>query len=236
MDKKKKFKIKENKLIKNKKDKFLKQKEILAEINNFFKSYKNNLEGKEFLIIYNKNGILEKISLKFLKENFFHLLGLHKTSKKSALKFYESLEKKTLRAEDIEIGNFTERKLSVYQGMINIFRQQSRIAEYNPNNSYQKNLLINKGMALVDVESEAVLGIRYSNPENKIAVPVSLLKQKLKNICYRETETNIICMFEKNINENFYSRIIYKNIDIKILLEERNKEIAKLLNSKLLEK
>lgn len=45
-------------------------KEVLSKINTFFKEYRENLENRDFLIIYQNKGKQNKIFLRFLKENF----------------------------------------------------------------------------------------------------------------------------------------------------------------------
>lgn len=123
------------------------------------------------------------------------------------------------------------KKLSVSSEMIKIFSQKSKIAVYDPENKYQKNLSIDNGMTLSIPKSNAVLGIRYT--EKGKSVPVSLLQQKLENISYKDTITDIICMFEKNIEEEKYSKLIYNMVDIKELFQE-NEDIKDLLTEELL--
>lgn len=115
--------------------------------------------------------------------------------------------------------------------MIKIFKGQSRIGKYDPNNIYQKKLLIDNGIGLSIPNSNMVLGIRVLSGKN--AVPVSLLQQKLENISQKDTITDIICMFEKNVIEEQYNKIIYNTVDVKNLLQE-NKELEKLLTVDLL--
>lgn len=45
------------------------KKEILSKVNIFFKTYKKNLENKDFLLVYNNKKDL--ISVRFLKKIFF---------------------------------------------------------------------------------------------------------------------------------------------------------------------
>ena len=205
------------------------KKEILSKINNFFKEYKRNLENKDFLIMYQNNEEQKKIFLRFLKENFLHLTGINRSI--PSFDFYKKLEKRTLKADDITLGKFTEKKLQVCNEMIRIFKENSKIGTYDPNNSYQKNLSIDKGMALTIPNSDMVLGIRFIG--DRYTVPVSLLQQKLENISQKDTITDIICMFEKNVIEEQYNKIIYNTVDVKNLLQE-NKELEKLLTVDLL--
>lgn len=208
------------------------KRNILKQIYKFQKLYKKKLENKEFLLIYKNLKEIEKINLSFSKENFFHLTGLGQgKSFLTPLRFYKRIEKNLLVVDDFEVKNFTLKKLSVSAEMVKIFSEKSKIAIYDPKNKYQKNLSIDNGMALSIPESNAVLGIRYI--ENEKSVPVSLLKQKLENISYKDTITDIVCMFEKNIKEEQYSKIVYNTIDVKTLLQE-NKELEKLLAEDLL--
>lgn len=86
-------------------------------------------------------------------------------------------------------------------------------------------------MALSISDSNMVLGIRITG--GKYTVPVSLLQQKLENISYKDTITDIICMFEKNTEEEKYSKLIYSMVDIKELFQE-NEDIKGLLTEELL--
>lgn len=208
------------------------KRDILKQIYKFQKMYKSKLENKDFLIVYKNFEETKKIKLSFTKENFLHLIGLGRGKEfLTPLKFYKKIEKNILVTDDFEVKDFTLKKLSVSIEMIKIFSERSKIAVYDTENKYQKNLSIDNGMALSIPESNAVLGIRYTK-ENE-AVPVSLLKQKLENISQKDTITDIICMFEKNVMEEQYNKIIYNTVDIKNLLQE-NKELEKLLTLDLL--
>lgn len=208
------------------------KEEILKQIVKFHRLYKNELVNKEFLIIYKSLENIKKASISFLKENFFHLIGIEQgKSFLTPLNFYKKLERKQLKITDFEVKNFTLKKLSVSTEMIRIFSEKSKIAIYDIKNKYQKNLSIDNGMALSIPESNAVLGIRYTK-ENE-AVPVSLLQQKLENISQKDTITDIVCLLEKTIKEEEYNKIVYNTIDMKVLLE-KNKELEKLLTKNLL--
>ena len=208
------------------------KEEILKQIVKFHRLYKNKLVNKEFLIIYKTLENIKKANISFLRENFFHLIGIGQgKSFLTPLNFYKKLERKQLKITDFEVKNFTLKKLSISTEMIRIFSEKSKIAVYDTENKYQKNLSIDNGMALSIPESNAVLGIRYTKGNE--AVPVSLLKQKLENISQKDTITDIICMFEKDIMEEQYNKIIYNTVDIKNLLQE-NKELEKLLTTDLL--
>ena len=164
----------------------------------------------------------------------FYLTGLEIGQRSiSPIDFYKKLENKTLKTNDIALGKFTEKKLKVYEEMIRIFKEQSRIGDYDSSNFYQKNLSIDKGMALSIPNSDMVLGIRFIG--GRYTVPVSLLQQKLENISYKDTITDIVCMFEKNIKEEKYSKIVYTTVEIETLINN-NKELEDLLASELLEK
>lgn len=205
-----------------------KEQEVLQKIIKFYREYKENLENKDYLIIYKKENKLEYLILTFTKENFYHLTGLGRgKSFLTPLKFYKKLESRTLKATEIEIKNFTLKKLSVSNKMIEIFKNKSKIGIYNPNNSYQKKLFIDKGIALSSSESDVVLGMRYT--ESKKAVPVSLLKQKLENIAYKESITEVLFLFEKNISEEKYNKIIVNAWEIEKLIEE-NSDLRNFLN------
>ena len=88
-------------------------------------------------------------------------------------------------------------------------------------------------MALSIPNSDMVLGIRFIG--GRYTVPVSLLQQKLENISYKDTITDIVCMFEKNIKEEKYTKIVYTTVEIETLINN-NKELEDLLASELLEK
>lgn len=204
------------------------KKNIINKIKECFNLYNNYLIDRDFLIVYKSKNEYCILNLQFKKENFLHLTGIEKIK---PLKFYEKLKDKTLKIKDIEVGEYSNMKLSVFPDMINIFKEKSKIGAYNQSNKFHKNLSIDQGMALSIPESNAVLGIRHI--ENEKSVPVSLLKQKLENISYKDTITDIVCMFEKNIKEEQYSKIVYNTIDVKTLLQE-NKELEKLLAEDLL--
>lgn len=209
------------------------KQDILNQIIKFHKLYKKKLANKNFLLIYKNFGEIKKINLSFSKENFFHLTGVGQGKDiLTSLKFYKKIERRQLVIDEFEVKKFTLKKLSVSSEMIKIFTEKSKIAVYDPENKYQKNLSIDNGMALSIPKSDAVLGIR--NIENSKSVPVSLLQQRLENISYKDTITDIICMFEKNIHEEKYNKLVYSITDIKKLLEN-DEELENLLAEELLE-
>lgn len=208
------------------------KEEILKQIVKFHRLYKNKLVNKEFLIIYKTLENIKKANISFLKENFFHLIGIEQgKSFLTPLNFYKKLERKQLKITDFEVRNFTLKKLSVSSEMIRIFSEKSKIAVYDTENKYQKNLSIDNGMALSIPKSNAVLGIRYIKEDE--TVPVSLLQQKLENISQKDTITDIICMFEKNIKEKQYNKVVYNTVDIQEILKI-DKELEKILTFELL--
>ena len=71
--------MKENIKINKRKNSQNFKKEILSKINKFFKEYKENLENRDFLIIYKNNGKKDEIFLRFLRENFLHLTGINRS-------------------------------------------------------------------------------------------------------------------------------------------------------------
>ena len=205
-----------------------KDKNIINKIKKCFDLYNSHLINREFLIIYKLKDEFNILNLQFKKENFLHLTGIEKIK---PLKFYAKLNDKTLKMKDIEIGQYSNIKLSVFPEMINIFKEKSKIGTYDQNNKFHKNLSIDQGMALSIPKSNAVLGIRYIKEDE--TVPVSLLKQKLKKISQKDTITDIVCMFEKNVKEEQYNKIVYNTIDIQEILKN-NKELEKILTSDLL--
>ena len=205
-----------------------KNKNIINKIEKCFNLYNSCLINKDFLIVYKLKDKFNILNLQFKKENFLHLTGIEKIK---PLKFYEKLNDKTLKTEDIKVGQYSNIKLSVFPEMINIFKEKSEIGTYDENNKFHKNLSIDQGLTLSIPKSDVILGIRKI--ENGKSVPVSLLKQKLKKISKKDTITDIICMFEKNVIEEQYNKIIYNTVDVKNLLQE-NKELEKLLTEDLL--
>ena len=205
------------------------KEKIFKKLISFHKAYKQNLENKDFLLLFYNENELKKISISFDKKNFFHLTGLNKTNLLTPNKFYKKLENKTLSLKDIEIKNFTTKKLSASSDMIKIFNKKSKIALYNPQNKYQKKLSIDSGLTLSN--SNSILGIRFI--DEKKAVPVSLLKQKLENICLKETTTDIVCILKKEKTEEKYNEINENTLSLNEIIKT-NPDIKNLISNELL--
>ena len=88
---------------------------LLKKLNLAQKIYEEHFLNKEFLYIYEEQGILKEFKLIFNSGHFKHLTGVEfiKNNYESTAKnFYKAVKNGRLDLSNIKIGNFTEIKLN----------------------------------------------------------------------------------------------------------------------------
>ena len=108
---------------------------LLKKLNLAQKIYEEYFLNKEFLCIYEEQGILKEFKLIFNSGHFKHLTGIEfiKNNYKSTAKnFYKAIKNGRLDLSNIKIGNFTEIKLKHFSDLQNIFYSPSIYYKFSP--------------------------------------------------------------------------------------------------------
>lgn len=108
---------------------------LLKKLNLAQKIYEEYFLNKEFLCIYEEQGILKEFKLIFNSGHFKHLTGiefLENNYKSTAKNFYKAIKNGRLDLSNIKIGNFTEIKLKHFSDLQNIFYSPSIYYKFSP--------------------------------------------------------------------------------------------------------
>lgn len=186
------------------------------------KLYKENLEGKSLLIIFENNNEINKIEIIFSKSNFQHLTGIELDNKKQVKSFYNRCLNKVISEKDIKFkkDGTTELKLSVLEQLMNMNTNARMIGEYNFSKIY---LYTDKVLGGI----HATIGLKKVN---NYYVANTALKEDIRNVAIKTNR--IICIMSKEISKKLYEEITYiaKNIDIDKVLKDKN--VIKNINFK----
>ncbi|WP_294063947.1 PBECR4 domain-containing protein [uncultured Fusobacterium sp.] len=230
--------------------------EQLDDIKKALKIYEEKLLNKEILILHaemsDKN--LKKLSLEnlktlkkingieiaFEKKNFMHLAGIIRKSIKIPLNtFYDNMKANKIFLNDFKVSEFTEKKSLIFPQLPLTLRSIGTVGDYN----YSKiNIEADKIIGSTRKTNTAVLGVRekqeniVSNFFKKMYAPVTLLDEITENLIKSNTQRKILAIFEKSINDKFYTNLVYKHKEYPIENIYNNKEIYKLLTFDLQEK
>ena len=230
--------------------------EQLDDIKKALKIYEEKLLNKEILILYaemsDKN--LKKLSLEnlktlkkingieitFEKKNFMHLAGIIRKSIKIPLNtFYDNMKANKILLNDFKVSEFTEKKSLIFPQLPLTLRSIGTVGDYN----YSKiNIEADKIIGSTRKTNTAVLGVRekqeniVSNSFKKMYAPVTLLDEVTENLIKSNTQRKILAIFEKSINDKFYTNLVYKHKEYPIENIYNNKEFYKLLSFQLQEK
>ena len=99
------------------------------------KIYEEYFLNKEFLCIYEEQGIFKELKLVFNSGHFKHLTGIEfikNNHESSAKNFYKAVKNGRLDLSNIKIGNFTEIKLKHFPDLQNIFYSPSIYYKFSP--------------------------------------------------------------------------------------------------------
>lgn len=230
--------------------------EQLDDIKKALKIYEEKLLNKEILILHaemsDKN--LKKLSLEnlktlkkingieiaFEKKNFMHLAGIIRKSIKIPLNtFYDNMKANKIFLNDFKVSEFTEKKSLIFPQLPLTLGSIGTVGDYN----YSKiNIEADKIIGSTRKTNTAVLGVRekqeniVSNFFKKMYAPVTLLDEITENLIKSNTQRKILAIFEKSINDKFYTNLVYKHKEYPIENIYNNKEIYKLLTFDLQEK
>lgn len=203
----------------------MKEKEMMKKLSESAKLYKENLQNKNLLIMYEKNNKIEYIEILFLARNFMHLTGVRSTELKKANQFYQACLENKLNRKDLKMkeDGTTQLKMDIISNMIKNNEEWKIIGLYNGSKEKLKTdiLLGNKSMCLGVIKE-------VSN----YYIPNTLLKEDIRKIT-KENNT-IVGLLKKEREEQIYQNVIYINKDIKIEKIRKNRKLTSKLKIKII--
>lgn len=208
----------------------MQQKEMLKILKESAKIYKDNLQNKNLLIIYCKDGKVEYIEMLFLARNFMHLTGLRSIDKngkyKKANQFYQACLNNKLSYKDIIIkkDGTTQLKLDMISQLINIDKKCKMIGIYNHSKKelITEILLGNINMCLGTIKNSSTYYI-----------PNTLLKEDIRKLTIKPY--SIVGILKKQIEDKKYQMVTYVSKKMDIDKIRKNIELCNKINIQILE-
>ena len=221
----------------------------LEEILEDYSFYKNKLLNKKYLFIFSevRNRQLSKISnkkklenLKIIKiefkDSFFpHAVGI-KPYGMNASKLVEKINERTIEIKDYEATSFRPLKRKALKDLPNALTKPMIIGDYA---GYKPDFKADKILGSPSHINGAIVGILVSTEitRDKIieCIPNSLQHEIAGNYVISDTERKILFTLEKEIEQEKYSKLLFKAKDIPIHNLYYNESIKKHLSPELQE-
>ena len=182
---------------------------VLKKLSLAQKIYEEYFLNKEFLCVYEEQGILKEFKLVFNSGHFKHLTGVEyikNNQESSAKNFYKAVKNGRLNLSNIKIGNFAKIKLKYFPDLQNIFYSPSIYYKFSPEKGNSNWLFIDSFITKNNSKFKATsLGITeesnnkfvpsslfYDIPERKGKYIGKVLLVGFRNILEKETVYNTI--------------------------------------------
>ena len=182
---------------------------LLKKLNLAQKIYEEYFLNKEFLCIYEEQGILKEFKLIFNSGHFKHLTGIEfieNNYKSTAKNFYKAIKNGRLDLSNIKIGNFTEIKLKHFSDLQNIFYSPSIYYKFSSEKGNSNWLFIDSfitknnrnlkstSLGIIEESSNKFVpsSLFYDIPERKGKYIGKILLVGFRNILEKETVYNTI--------------------------------------------
>ena len=173
------------------------------------KIYEKYFLNKEFLCIYEEQGIFKELKLVFNSGHFKHLTGIEfikNNHESSAKNFYKAVKNGRLDLSNIKIGNFTEIKLKHFPDLQNIFYSPSIYYKFSPEKGNSNWLFIDSfitknnrnlkstSLGIIEESSNKFVpsSLFYDIPERKGKYIGKILLVGFRNILKKEDIYNTI--------------------------------------------
>ena len=206
----------------------MKKEEVLKYAITYAKKYKNNLEGRNVLFIFEDKNTIKFVETVYKAYNYMHLTGLDycpisssKMSKyQKAMEFYKLANIGKLNAKNIVIKNpaIIDLKMQALNTLIDIDKSAKMIGDYN--NIIKDALYTEK----ISGNVHYCLGF-VKDRQSSYYIPNTALSENILNVT--NVANIIIAIFKKSENESLYGEVTYlaKGVELSNLLEAE--EIAK---------
>ena len=180
--------------------------ELLKQILNCAKIYRENFSEHDFLLVYEDNGRIETLEISFTASNFRHLTGVNTKEEMTAYDFFNQVIEGRLSESDFEVrkNSMAENKLSVLPEFLRIpARSFNMIGEFN---AYSK----------VNLETEHLAGgvnscMGFTRNDNNIFVPNTMLQEDIRPNVIRVKP--VVAVWRKKSGEGLYTDELRMNND-----------------------
>lgn len=185
------------------------------------KNYKEYLQDRHFLIVYQEKEKVKTVQVEFRDNHFLHLTGV--TTKLSAQQFYEKCINSKLSVAEFELdkNGKTQRKLAVLPFLHELLYHNCMIGNFINSGIYIKaDYFVGNTKAVLSV------GFRYGKKKD---FPVTLYKEDIKKLSHPTNK--VLAIFSKNYHEYYYTECTYlskwKKVN-ELQLSEEIREVIKV--------
>jgi len=188
----------------------MKKEAAIKIITSCAKSYKNNLENKNLLLIFGDLQTPEYFEASFLPRNFLHLTGIKLVEGRivSSKDFYDRCLNGKLSPDDFYMAQngTTDMKLSVLPQLMNLHLCAKMVGDYDNT----KSLLYTEKIA---GNIFACVGFIH---ENGYYIPNTALREDIRDITI-SPQKRVLAIFRKDIKQKLYETICYTAKKVNIL-------------------
>ena len=183
------------------------------------KNYKESLQDKTFLIIYQNAETVESFQVEFRDNHFLHLTGIK--TKLSAQHFYEKCINGKLAVEEIELdqNGKTQQKLLVLPFLHELLYHNCMVGSFINSGIYiRADYFVGNTKAVLSV------GFRYGK---KFDFPVSLYREDVRKLSHPTNK--VLAIFVKSFKQKTYTECTYLSKGQEIHKLPVSNEVKKLL-------
>lgn len=184
--------------------------------------YKEYLQDKIFLIIYQENAITKTVQVEFRDNHFLHLTGV--TTQLSAKRFYEKCLNKKLALNDIELdkNGKAHQKLMVLPYLHELLYNNCMIGNFiNSGICIRADYFVGNTKAILSV------GFRYGK---KVDFPVTLYKEDVRKLS--QPTNKVLAIFVRDYRLKNYAECTHLSKGQEIDKLPISKEIKELIQIK----
>lgn len=188
-------------------------------INEAVKNYKEYLQDRHFLIVYQEKEKVNTVQVEFRDNHFLHLTGVN--TKLSAQQFYEKCVNSKLSIKEFELdkNGKAQRKLAVLPFLHELLYHNCMIGNF-----------INSGIYIrADYfvgNTKAVLSVGFRNGKRN-DFPVTLYKEDIKKLSHPTNK--VLAIFSKMYQEHNYTKCTYLSKGLKVSELQISKEIRGMI-------
>ncbi len=174
-------------------------------------NYKNTLQDKVFLLIYQQNGEMITVQVEFRENHFLHLTGVQTSL--SAKRFYEKCVSHKLSLADIELDKSgkAQQKLMVLPFLHELLYHNCMIGDF-----IDSGICIKADYFVGNTKAVLSVGFRFGKNAD---FPVTLYKEDVRKLS--QPTNKVLAIFVKDYKKHRYTECAYLS---------KGQKLAKLLN------
>lgn len=182
-------------------------------------NYKDFLQDKHFLIIYQEKEIVKIVQIEFRGNHFLHLTGVR--TKLSAGRFYEKCLNHKLSVDDFELDKKgkVQQKLMVLPFLHELLYHNCMIGTF-----INSGICIRADYFVGNTKAVLSVGFRYGK---KMDFPVTLYKEDVRSLT--KPTNKVLAIFSKKYQEYNYTECTYLSKGQEINKLPVSEEIRKLI-------